>query len=68
MSYPKEKALNNVLIVNESGPDVPVVSKASSQDAGFPKYTESKRTWKSFLWSSEPPIGGLQFKPSYLLF
>ena len=51
MSYPKEKSYKNVIIGDSGGnpvgldapPPVPVY------------YTESKRTWRSYFWSSEIP-------------
>lgn len=51
MSQPQEKALKNIVIVNETG-EVPVISKITQHDGDVSGYTESKRTWKSYLWSS----------------
>ncbi|KAK3381877.1 major facilitator superfamily transporter [Podospora didyma] len=51
MSQPQEKTAKNDIAVSEKSNDpLPVVLVLKEADA--PAYTESKRTWKSFIWSS----------------
>ncbi len=38
---------------DERGDDVPKEPKVEHQVAEVPVYTESKKTWRSFFWSSE---------------
>ncbi|KAI0129894.1 major facilitator superfamily transporter [Xylariales sp. AK1849] len=52
MSQPREKALNNVFIVGESGADVPVGLEPLCQETEGPAYTQSKKTWRSIFWST----------------
>ncbi|KAK0726773.1 major facilitator superfamily transporter [Lasiosphaeria miniovina] len=52
MAQPQEK---NVVVVEERGADAPVVSKTSHDEAAVTAatgYVESKRTWRSYIWSS----------------
>jgi len=60
MPEPSEKAVKNAF-VGESGGDIPVVvqTSGSKERAQGGVYTESKRTWKSFFWSSELLILGI---------
>ncbi|KAI6764177.1 hypothetical protein HG530_007966 [Fusarium avenaceum] len=52
MSIPHEKTPGSVSIVDNSGTDLPKGSKDLHDDAQLPAYIESKRTWKSYLWST----------------
>jgi ACS family pantothenate transporter-like MFS transporter len=54
MSQPQEKALKT-FVVGESGVEVPLGVGSAVQESDSEKYIESKRTWKSYFWSSEPP-------------
>jgi ACS family pantothenate transporter-like MFS transporter len=51
MSYPDEKALKNAFITE--GSELPVIVKSESREIDAPVYIQSKRTWKSYFWSSE---------------
>ncbi len=51
MSNPDEKAVKNAFITE--GSELPVIVKSESRDIDAPVYTQSTRTWKSYLWSSE---------------
>lgn len=53
MSQPSEKGTKNEIIVAERGGESPVSPQVGTN--GQP-YTEAKKTWKSFFWSSEHPI------------
>lgn len=48
MSLPKERALKNAFVVEEH---IPAVSISSDQQPSHVVYNESKRTWKSYVWS-----------------
>ncbi|KAJ5014692.1 Core trichothecene cluster (CTC) protein 14 [Colletotrichum sp. SAR 10_99] len=53
MSLPQEKDVKNVSVVRHSNEESPVRSKDSDHDTtNGANYTESKRTWKSFFWST----------------
>ncbi|KAG6364162.1 hypothetical protein INS49_005760 [Diaporthe citri] len=56
MSQSREKDSKNDIVVAESGGGSPVRSRKPSQivSDGQP-YTETKKTWRSFFWSSEHP-------------
>lgn len=45
------------LSAEERGGDVPKEPKVEHQVVEVPVYTESKKTWRSFFWSSEFPGG-----------
>ncbi|PVH72854.1 major facilitator superfamily transporter [Cadophora sp. DSE1049] len=49
MAYPNEKAINNAFVTET--PEGPVV-KSKYSDNETPRYVESKRTWKSYFWST----------------
>lgn len=51
MAYPNEKAVKNAFITE--GGELPVVVKSEFPENDTPVYTQSKRTWKSYFWSSE---------------
>jgi hypothetical protein len=51
MAYPYEKAVKNAFITEAS--ELPVVLKSEFPENDAPVYTQSKRTWKSYFWSSE---------------
>ncbi|KAK7697120.1 hypothetical protein SLS64_013864 [Diaporthe eres] len=56
MSQSREKDSKNDIVVAESGGDSPVGFKETSQvGSDGQAYTETKKTWKSFFWSSEHP-------------
>ncbi|KAF5524324.1 putative transporter SEO1 [Colletotrichum aenigma] len=53
MSLPQEKDVKNVSVVRHSHEKSPVRSKDSDHETtNGANYTESKRTWKSFFWST----------------
>ncbi|KAI8297864.1 putative transporter SEO1 [Colletotrichum sp. SAR11_240] len=53
MSLPQEKDVKNVSVVRHSNEESPVRSKDSDHETtNGANYTESKRTWKSFFWST----------------
>ncbi|KIL87754.1 major facilitator superfamily transporter [Fusarium avenaceum] len=52
MSIPHEKTPGSVSIVDNSGTDLPKGSKDLHDNVQLPAYIESKRTWKSYLWST----------------
>lgn len=52
MSQLNEKDAKNEIIVAESGGESPESAQVGTD--GQP-YTEAKKTWKSFFWSSEHP-------------
>lgn len=54
MSQPQEKALKT-FVVGESGLDVPLGLGSAVQETDGEKYTEPKRTWRSYFWSCEAP-------------
>jgi len=54
MAYPQEKAVKNAFITE--GTELPVVLKSEYPENDVPVYTQSKRTWKSYFWSSELSI------------
>lgn len=56
MSQSREKDSKNDIVVAESGGDSLVGLKEASQvgSDGQP-YIDTKKTWKSFFWSSEYP-------------
>lgn len=51
MASPHEKAVKNAFITEAS--ELPVVPKSDFPEINAPVYTQSKRTWKSYFWSSE---------------
>jgi MFS transporter, ACS family, pantothenate transporter len=51
MAYPHEKAVENAFITEAS--ELPVVLKSELPENDAPVYIQSKRTWKSYFWSSE---------------
>ncbi|KAM0229194.1 hypothetical protein ACHAP5_011747 [Fusarium lateritium] len=52
MSTPHEKTPGSVIIVNDNETGLPKGSKDLHENAQSPAYVESKRTWKSYLWST----------------
>ncbi|KAJ0267602.1 hypothetical protein Brms1b_013586 [Colletotrichum noveboracense] len=53
MSLPQEIDVKNVSVVRHSNEELPVRSKDSDHETtNGANYTESKRTWKSFFWST----------------
>ncbi|KAK1842211.1 major facilitator superfamily transporter [Colletotrichum chrysophilum] len=53
MSLPQEKDVKNASVVRHSNEESPVRSKDSDHETtNGANYTESKRTWKSFFWST----------------
>lgn len=50
MSQPYEKDVKSVVVVSESDGNGPV-SKTRPLDAEDSGYVESKRSWRSYLWS-----------------
>jgi len=54
MSQPREKDTKNEILVDERGGESPTGFQEKSQAGtdGLP-YTEVKKTWRSFFWSSE---------------
>ncbi|KAF0329596.1 major facilitator superfamily transporter [Colletotrichum asianum] len=53
MSLPQEKDVKNVSVVRHSNEESPDRSKDSDHETtNGANYTESKRTWKSFFWST----------------
>lgn len=56
MSQFREKDSKNDIVVAESGEEGPMGLKEVSQvGSDGQAYTETKKTWKSFFWSSEHP-------------
>lgn len=56
MSQSQEKDSKNDIVVAENGVESPVVLKEKSQTGSDGQaYPETKKTWKSFLWSCEHP-------------
>ena len=51
MVYPHETVIKNAFITVTS--ELPVVLKSEFPENDAPVYTQSKRTWKSYFWSSE---------------
>jgi hypothetical protein len=58
MAYPEEKAANNTIITE--GSDLPVVLKSEFLENVAPVYQPSKKTWKSYFWSSEISLSSRQ--------
>ncbi|KAM0279697.1 hypothetical protein ACHAO9_011572 [Fusarium lateritium] len=52
MSTPHEKTPGSVIIVNDGETGLSKGSKDLHENAQSPAYIESKRTWKSYLWST----------------
>ncbi|KAH8892913.1 major facilitator superfamily transporter [Thozetella sp. PMI_491] len=52
MAHSQEKALKGEFTVGESEAETPAGLKGPYQEAEASAYRESKRTWKSLLWSS----------------
>lgn len=50
MAYPHEKDVKNAFITE--GTELPVVLKSEFPENYPPVYAQSKRTWKSYLWST----------------
>lgn len=56
MSQSREKDPKNEIVVAESGGESPVDLKGASQIGSDERAdNETKKTWKSFFWSSEHP-------------
>jgi MFS transporter, ACS family, pantothenate transporter len=51
MAYPQEKAVKGAFFTD--GSEIPVVLESEIPGSDAPVYTQSKRTWKSYFWSSE---------------
>jgi hypothetical protein len=56
MSQPQEKAVGTAYVVADGVGDVPLGSKSPYQASEDSVYIESKRTWRSALWSSMFPL------------
>ncbi|KAK0711816.1 major facilitator superfamily transporter [Lasiosphaeris hirsuta] len=52
MSQPQEKVVENGSSLGEKRISTPIVADSSTSDGSGVTYVESKRTWKSFFWSS----------------
>ncbi|KAF7536049.1 hypothetical protein G7Z17_g13106 [Cylindrodendrum hubeiense] len=52
MSQPREKDQKTDIVVSEVGGDVGSKEKTESQNEDTPIYVESKRSWKSYFWST----------------
>lgn len=56
MSQPGEKDAKNEVIIAESGGESSVgLKEASQMGSDGQANTETKKSWKSFFWSSEHP-------------
>tara|TARA_R110002060_G_scaffold23557_8_gene31963 strand:- start:511 stop:915 length:405 start_codon:yes stop_codon:yes gene_type:complete len=53
MAYLKEKAISNAFATEASEAIVVKLDFSDNENSG---YTESKRTWKSYFWSSNIPL------------
>jgi hypothetical protein len=67
MTQTQEKPRQNASSISESGTDSPKELKAPYQEAQDPGYTDAKRTWKSFFWSSEFPNDPIEKKKASLI-
>ncbi|KAH6657273.1 major facilitator superfamily transporter [Truncatella angustata] len=52
MTDPQEKALRSAIVSGENVAEVPVELKPRYRDSETPAYSEAKRTWRSFFWST----------------
>ncbi|KAH8195425.1 hypothetical protein TruAng_010405 [Truncatella angustata] len=52
MTDPQEKALRSAIVSGANVAEVPVELKPRYRDSETPAYSEAKRTWRSFFWST----------------